>query len=219
MSGGTGYGWRLGSHRWPVVVHFMKIRATSYVSAIATVALVLFLVWAGHVTWHELRQLHRSFEAVQEDAFHLSEHVASSFDDISDIALRFDPRGHPEDRLEFQKQSQDLRQWIRAHQSTTAMPQENELMDQIATAFELYVSQTTEWMNQRTEQRAGVLPAPALERTDKNAAPILDLCEQLKTVEHASQAQFLKDSQGALVWLQELLAVQMGLLVDRKSVV
>jgi signal transduction histidine kinase len=192
----------------------MKIRTRrSYVFALATVMLALFLVWAGRTTWRELRQLHRSFDSLQEDVFHLSEYIDASFDDISDIVLRFDPQAHPEDRAAFQKKSQDLEQWIHARQPSITTLQERELMDKIAEALELYVSQSTKLMDEAAQARRGASLTRRLERTDTNAIPVLNLCEKLKTVEHAAQAQFMEESRRALVWLQELLAAQIGLLV------
>ncbi len=191
----------------------MNRRMRSYGYALATMLLALVLAWAGRVTWLQLRQLHRSFNSLQEDAFHLSEYIDASFDDISDIALRFDPRDHPEDRAEFQNKTRDFQQWLREHRPAVTTPQEGELMDQIAAAFELYVSQTTNWMDARARAGTTAATATTRERMDTNAIPILNLCGRLKAVEHDAQARFLEESRRALVWLQELLAVQMGLLV------
>ena len=190
----------------------MNNRVRSYGYALATVLLALVLVWAGRVTWLELLQLHRSFNSVQEDAFHLSEHIDASFDDICDIAARFDPQNHPEDRAGFQNKTRDFRRWLREHQPTVTTLQEGELMDQIAAAFELYVTQTTNWMDARTRAGTAAPTATARERMNTNAIPLLELCGKLKAVEHDAQARFLEESRRALVWLQELLAVQMGLL-------
>ena len=118
----------MGIHRWPVAVHFMKIRARSYSYALVTIVLALVLGWAGRITWQELRQLHRSFDSVQEDAFHLSDHIDASVDELKDIVLRFDLQRRPEDRAAFQKKSRDLQQWIRAHQPNITTPQGRELV-------------------------------------------------------------------------------------------
>ena len=118
----------------------MKVRVRSYGYALATVVLVLVVGWAGRVTWQELRQLHQSFTSVQADAFHLSEHIEASVRDLNEIVLRFDLRRRPEDRAAFQKKSQDLQQWIRAHQPTVTTPAERELLGQIEAAFDGYLS-------------------------------------------------------------------------------
>ena len=48
---------------------------------------------------------------------------------------------------------------------------------------------------------------------DNKAASILEQCEKLRATEREAQTQFMEDSRRALVWLQELLAVHIGLLV------
>jgi signal transduction histidine kinase len=191
----------------------MKIRARSYGYALVTIVLALVLGWAGRITWQELRQLHRSFDSVQEDAFHLSEHIEASVRDLNEIVLRFDLRRLPEDRAVFRKTSQDLQQWIRAHQPIVTTLKERELTGQIEAAFEVYLSRNIQLMDEPVQ--AGAIPSlqPALEREEDSAAPILDLCAKLKAAERAAQTQFMENSRRALVWLQELLAVQMGLLV------
>lgn len=191
----------------------MNVRVRSYGYALATVLLVLVVGWAGRITWQELRQLHRSFASVQADAFHLSEHIEASVRDLNETVLRFDLRRHAEDRAAFQKESQDLQQWIRAHQPTVSTPQERELMGQIEPAFELYVSLTSKLMDEREQAGTAASPTPVLERVENKAAPILGLCAELKAAERTAQTQFMKDSHRALGWLQQLLIVQLGLLV------
>lgn len=191
----------------------MKIRARSYGYALATIVLALVLGWAGSITWQELRQLHRSFDSVQADAFHLSDHIDASVDDLNDIVQRFNLSGHPEDRAAFQKKSQDLQQWIRTHQSTANTLQERELISQIETAFKLYVSLSTKLMDERAQAATEPSPTSVLKQVDNKAASILEQCEKLRATEREAQTQFMEDSRRALVWLQELLAVHIGLLV------
>ena len=191
----------------------MNVRVRSYGYALASVVLVLVVGWAGRITWQELRQLHRSFASVQADAFHLSEHVEATIRNLNETVLRFDLRRQPEDRAAFQKEGQDLQQWIRAHQPTVTTPEERDLMDQIEAAFEVYLSRTTQLMDERVQAGTAPSPTPVLERVENKAAPILNLCAKLKTAERIAQTQFMKDSHRALGWLQQLFIVSLALLV------
>jgi signal transduction histidine kinase len=191
----------------------MKVRTRSYGYALATIVLALVLAWAGSITWRELRQLHRSFDSVQTDAFHLSDHIDASIDDLNDIVHRFNLSGQSEDRTAFQKKSQDLQQWIHAHQPTITTPEERGLVDRIDGAFRLYVAACTQLMAEDAQAGEKPLPTPALEQVDNKAGAILELCEKLRSAERAAQTRFMEASRRALRWLQELLAVQIGLLV------
>jgi len=191
----------------------MKIQAKSYGYVLATIVLALVLAWAGSVTWRDLRQLHRSFDSLQTDAFHLSDHIDASIDDLNNIVHRFDLSGHSEDRAAFQKKSQDLQQWIRAHRPNITTPKEREWVDQIDAAITLYVSLSTKLMDERAQAGNEPRPASALEQVDNRAASVLKLCEQLRNAERTAQTEFMEASRRALAWLQELLAVQMGLLI------
>lgn len=180
---------------------------------LASLALVLVVGWAGRITWQELRQLYRSFAAGQADAFHLSEHIEASVRGLNETVLRYDLHRQPEERAAFLKESQELQQWIRAHQPTVTTPPERELMEQIEAAFEVYVSRSTRLMEERAQAGAVASPTPVLERVENKAAPVLDLCDKLKTAERAAQVQFMRDSHRALGWLQQLLLVQLALLI------
>ena len=188
----------------------MKAGARFYGYALACVGLMLVVSWAGYVTWQELRQLRQSFAAVQADAFHLSEHIEASIRDVNEIVLRFDLRRQPEDWKTFQKKSHDLQQWMRARQPSITTTEERELVGQIETAFEAYLSRMAD---ERARGEATVAPNLALEQVEKGAASILALCEKLNAAERMAQTQFMKDSLWALGWLQELLIVQLGLLM------
>jgi len=184
----------------------MKIRARSFGYVLATIVLALILGWAGSITWQELRQLHHSFDSVQGDVFHLSDHIDASVDDLNNIVQRSNLRGHPADRAAFLKKSRDLQQWIRTRQPNITTPQERELVDQIDqidTAIRLYVSLSTKLMDERAQAGSGPSPAAALEQVDNKAASILELCEQLRGAERDAQTEFMEHSRGALVWLQE----------------
>lgn len=191
----------------------MNVRRRSFGYVLATVALVLIVLWAGRTTWQELRQLHRGYAAVRADAFHLSEYIEASVRRLNDTMLRFDLRRQPEDRAAFEKDSAELRQWIREHQSTVTTPEEDELLNQIEAAFEVFMSLTMRLMDERAQAGETLSPRPVLERVEEKAAPVLDLCVKLKSAERVAQAQFIQNSRRALGWLQQMLLMQLGLLI------
>ena len=191
----------------------MKIRARSFGYALATVGLVVLFAWTGSIAWQELHQLHRSFDSVQADAFHLSDHIYTSVDGLNDIVQRVDLHAHPEVCATFEKKSLGLQQWIGIHQSTANTPQERDLIRRIAVAFKSYASLSTKLLGERAQAATELAPSPALEQLDSRATALLDLCEKLRSAEQEAQTQFMVDSRHALFWLQKLLAVQMGILV------
>ena len=191
----------------------MKIRARSLGYALATIGLALVLAWAGSITWRELRQLHRSFDLVQADAFHLSDYIDASVADLNDSVHRFNLSGHANDHIAFQKKCQALQDWLRARQPNITTLSQRELTSQLDTSITLYVAHATQLMAEAAPAGKAPSPAAALEQVDHEAASILALCEKLRSAERAAQTQFMEDSRGALRWMQELLAVQIALLV------
>ena len=197
----------------------MNARRRSYGYLLTSIVLALVVGWAGRMTWQDLRQLHRSFTTVQADAFHLSEHIEASIRRLNETVLRFDLHQEAKDRDAFDKESGGLRQWIGTHRSTVTTPQEGELIGQIDAAFAVYTSRTTRLMDERAQAGMPASPTPVLERVENEAAPVLSLCDKLKTAERAAQTQFMQNSQRALGWLQQLLLVQLGLLIVLVSTV
>ena len=191
----------------------MNVRMRPYGFALTIVVLTLVVGWAGRITWQQLRRLHENFDSVQADAFHLSEHVEALVRDLNETMLRFDLRRDPEERAAFQRKSQELQEWIRAHQLTLTTPTERELMGQIEAAFAFYLPQTTRLMDEQAQAGTTPLPPSMLDRVETRAAPILGLCQKLKAAERAAQTQFMINSRRALGWLEQLLVVQLGLLI------
>ncbi len=205
--------WRVGIHHWSVAGHFMKVQARTYRYALAVVMLALVVGWAGRITWQDLRQLHRNFDGMQADAFHLAEHIEASVRHLNATVQRFDLRRNPEDRDAFQKESQELQAWMGAHQTPVTTVKEGELLARLQSAFDLYVALATQLMDERVQAGGTPSPTPVQERVESEAAPVLGLCEELKIAERAAQKQFMKDSHRALGSLQQLLIVQLGLLI------
>ena len=191
----------------------MNVRPRSYGYALATIALLLVVGWVGRHTWQELQQLHRSFLSLEADSFHLSEYVEASVRDLSETVWRFDRRRNPADRAAFQRGSQDLKQWIRVRHDTATTPQQSQLMGKIESAFEVYVSQVTPLLDERTQPGTPPSAISVQESLENTAVPILELCAKLKAAERAAQTQFMRDSQRALAWVQQLLIVALTLLV------
>ena len=169
--------------------------------------------WTGSIAWQELRQLHRSFDSVQADAFHLSDHIDASVEGLNDIVQRVNLGSHPEACATFQKKSRDLQQWIGIQQAAANTAQERDLIRRIAAAFKNYAALSTRLLDERERAGAALSLSSALKQLDNKAAAILDLCETLRSTERDAQTQFMEDSRHALVWLQEWLAVQMVILV------
>ncbi len=191
----------------------MYVRRPSFGYALATVVLVAVVAWAGRITWLELGQLHRGMAAVQADAFHRAEHIEASVRKMKEDVLNFDLDREPVDRTAFGAESRALTEWFQTRQDAVSTPQELDLLRQIETAFDGYVTSMNTLLEERA--RAGAAPSlrSVLERVEEKTAHLLDLCRKLKGAERAAQSQFLKDSHGAVGWVRRLLLVQLALLL------
>jgi len=175
------------------------------VSVFATVFLVLAAGWVCNTTWRELQKIHQSLASSRADDFYLPAHVESIVRQLNDLVLRVKLRGDRADRDAFEKISRDLQQSMTAGQQMLTTPSQRQLLAQIKSGFTAYLSQSEQLMKAEEPGQAAASATSLLSQTENNAAPLLELCEQLKESERAEQLQLMKDSQRALAWIQELL--------------
>lgn len=184
----------------------MNARLQSYSYAIATAVLVLVVGWAGQHTWQELRQLHRGFSSVQIEDVFLARQVEGCIHELNEIVLRANLHRDATEKSRYEKTSADLLAWMNSHKENLSTPEQQESLNQIAAAFAAY-SSSNRWLMDKSMQSSVVA-----EVINSNAAPVLKLCRTLEDSERAEQTQFMNDSQRALAWIQELLAVMLVLL-------
>lgn len=191
----------------------MNARPRFYAYVVITIFLVIIVGWVGSHTWQELRQLHRSFASAEGDDFYVSDHIERSVYNLNEIALKFDLHTNLSDMSTFQTTGQGLQKWIHERQNSLSTKEQCELAAQEFTAVQDYLSATTRLMEERAQKEITASKASLLEQLDANSASILDLSRRLKASERTEQTQFIKDSQRALAWIQQLLLIVLLALV------
>ncbi|MEI7938944.1 MAG: ATP-binding protein [Verrucomicrobiota bacterium] len=186
---------------------------------LAVVLLAGLVGWAARATWHDMKQLRRSYAAVENDAFHLSEYIEASIRDLQETILRFDSRKDPSDRARFLSKGQDLKKWISAHKDPLTTSLEGELMKQIQAAFEVFLARGSTLMDERAETGTASPASTVFDTSESIAAPMLGLCRKLSEAERESLAQFLEESRQSLGWLQRLLLALFVLLLSLAGIV
>lgn len=191
----------------------MNARSRTFVYVLAIVLMALIIGSVSRNTWRELRQLHRSFSSVQPEDYYLPGYVEAMIRDLNDTVLRIDQRHDPTDEKAFGEQSKELAQWIRSHQGTLSTPEQCEAMKEIGDQLEGYISRSDQLIRMSAQAAGAPSKAMQTEIVQSNSAPVLDLCTQLQASERAEQIQFMKESQAALAWIQELLIVVLVMLI------
>src|SRR5947208_8658963 len=188
----------------------VNVKLRLYGFALAVVLLAALVGWAGHSSWHQLKQLRKSFGAVQSESFHLADHVEASILNLNETVLGFDLSKDSADKAHFHKVGAELKRWIRKSSVTT--PRELDLLNKIEVALEAYLARTANLLEERAQ--AGSVPSPkeVLEKVE-NKEQILELCARLKAEERSALDQFVEDSHEALGALQGLLMTLVALVL------
>src|SRR5207247_10884176 len=102
-----------------------------------------------------------------------SEHVERRVLERSERVLRLDLGKSTADKAHFQKESEELKRWIRKYSVTT--PRELDLLNPIEVALEAYLTRTTHLLEDRAQAGSTPSPKEVLEKVE-NKGQILDLC-------------------------------------------
>jgi signal transduction histidine kinase len=189
----------------------IQLRLTGF---LATVVLGALLIgWTERHAWRQTNQLQQRFEAMQSGGFHLADHLEASILKFNNALLRFDLREDPADRARFQKDTEALKVWLAQHRAGSSSADEGELLRQIATAFDDYLTNAFQILEESARIAGPGSPATLFERAEKASNRLLTLAGQLADAQRTSLQSALADSHEALAELKFLLAVSLGLLI------
>ncbi|MCL4178836.1 MAG: hypothetical protein KJ072_13980 [Verrucomicrobia bacterium] len=189
----------------------IQLRLTGF---LATVVLGALLIgWTERHAWRQTNQLQQRFEAMQRGGFHLADHLEAAILKFNNALLRFDLREDPADRARFQKDTEALKVWLAQHRAGSSSAAEGELLRQIATAFDDYLTNAFHILEESARIAGPGSPATLFERAERASNRLLTLAGQLADAQRASLQSALADSHEALAELKFLLAVSLGLLI------
>ncbi len=171
--------------------------------------------WAVRTTWREFRQLRASFAAVESETFHLSDYLEGPIRVLDLAILEHDLRQDEESRAKFITAGKSLREWMSAHADAGGNPGQRELMSRLEAAVQVYLTNGLSLIDGPTRPDG----RPMLELVEKNAAPVLQLCDRLAEAERAALREFIKNTGRSLLWVEGLLLVSLALLVGLGAVV
>lgn len=195
----------------------IKLRLTGF---LATVALGALLIgWTERHAWRQTNQLQQQFEAMQRGGYHLADHLEAVVLSLNNTLLRFDLREDPADWVRFQQDTEALEVWLAQHRAGSSSAEESELLQQITTAFDDYLTNAFQILEESAQIAGPGSPATLFERTEKASSRLLTLARQLADTQRASLQIALADANQALAELQLLLVVSLGLLIVLSIVV
>jgi C4-dicarboxylate-specific signal transduction histidine kinase len=187
----------------------VNVKLRLYGFALAVVLLAALVGWGGNSAWQQLKQLRKTFGAVQSESFHRADHVEASILTLNEAVLRFDVRKDPADLAHFHQESEGLKRWIQTQKPSVTTPLELDLLNQIEVELEAYSTRTTHLLEERAQAGSVLSPKEVLE----NKGQILGLGTKLKAAERAALSQFLEESNEALGALQRLLMPLLALVL------
>jgi signal transduction histidine kinase len=134
---------------------------------------------------------------------------------MNETLLEHDLHRDESSHARFLKQGEELKEWIRAHTDSLPTSEQRDKLAQVEAALQVYLLRGAQLMDDHTTSDG----RPVLEQVEGNAAPLLELCEQMAATERVSLRDFMKTSQRSLAWLEGLLFVSLILVIGLGAVV
>ncbi len=191
----------------------MSFRLQIYAFAAAVTGLAILVAWAGYSAWQELQVLRRNFSMVQTSSFHMAEHIEATLSELSELVLRFESRRAPEVRAAFEKEGQELRNWIEEQKTLVTTSREADLLQEIHRACQGYLEATRGLFHPREDFGAETAGKPLVETLADLSRPVLDLCAELRAAERLALNQFVSQSHQSVATLQGMLGLSVVLVV------
>jgi signal transduction histidine kinase len=188
----------------------IKLRLTGFVATLGLGALLIG--WTERHAWRQTSQLQQRFEAMQRGDFHLADHLEAATLKSNNALLRFDIDEDPADRTRFQQDTEALKVWLAQHRADASSADEGELLRQIATAFDDYLTNAFQILEESAKIAGPGSPAILFARAEKASNRLLTLAGQLANAQRTSLQVALADAQQALAELKVMLAVSLVVL-------
>ncbi len=188
-----------------------KIRVAGFVAGVTAAALLIVSIDTS--IWSRQAQLRQEFEAIKAEKFYLAANFRVGLRQIRATWLDFYFTGDLSDRDAFHHEALRLQQWLRSGEREFLAPSEEGKFQRLEAAYEDFMARLDRLM-----QKSGPKPgregfAAAYEQLRVESQPLLDLCDELVSTEHAEFNKFLGDSDRTLVSLQRLLMLSLLLLI------
>jgi signal transduction histidine kinase len=189
----------------------IQLRLTGF---IATMVLGAILIgWTERYAWRQTDQLQRRFKMMQAGSYHLADQLEASTLKFNDALLRFNLHGDPTEKARFEASARALKDWLRQHLADASNTEERELLEQIETALNSYLTNAFQILEESARSPGTDSSAALFERVEEESKGLLALAARLASAQRASLQVALTDAHQALTELKFLLAISLGLLI------
>lgn len=183
------------------------------------------LAWVTRSTWRQLDRLQREHAAVKSESFYLGVTLRSAIRSLNSKLLQFGLSKENSARDSFEKESSALQGWIDTNRVHLAEVADLRLLRTISLRRDLQVMEQAEGAYHKYLIRTAKLLEPAPPPADldsfeevyaevqSSSRELLQLCDQLVTVQAEGFNDFLSETQRTLLAHQRLLELSSALIL------
>ena len=189
----------------------MKIRLVTFGLAIAV--MVALIAWTAHSSWQRTGELRERFTSVQLESFRIADHIQQEILGLNNAVLRFGLYHNSGDLARFQTGSTNLDRWIDEQRPILSTEQEKQILDQINTNYDYYMSSAREMETQVRSNADSPTRLSDFANFEEQSQRMLNLGFKLASAHRSSMDSFLEDSKKSLSYLRLLLLGSLALLL------
>lgn len=187
----------------------LKFRLITFAAVI--VALAAAIGFAAYASWREVGRLQQRLSTGHLRSFEIADHLQAAVLELHDELLRYDLRQNPQDRTDFERNSEALNRWIDQQKPVLTSARELDLLNKIDALYDVFLAAgTNEWS---TGAATPELHVAYLGKLQQATAGLFDLGHQLADAHRQTLEAAFVESQKSISLLRWVIFGSLALLI------
>ncbi len=200
-------GFRLITRHWPR----WNLRLLIF-AGVVTVALFVIVRIQSNVG-HQMADLKGEFGDIKAEGFYIGVQMRVKLRRLNEQLLASQLSRDPVDVRRFIDEAEQLNRWLKANQATLHTPREREYFEQIKSAYDLYLADTSALLPAVSNPADPAAFTRTYQTLEEKTRPLQDLVERFMFAQQQAFDAFLETSQTTLNSLGQWLMLSLALLL------
>jgi signal transduction histidine kinase len=170
--------------------------------SVTIVAMAALIAWAAKTSWDQFERLHQRMQEESLGSLRLADEFEAKIYQLNFRLLRYGTRGTSTELQLFEREAQELANWLDREKTVRTTPREQSVLGQIGEAYNSYQAAAKKVIATVQQSNDKKLAVEALERAVEASRPLLDLGSALGLASHEAQQQWRKDFRQSVARLE-----------------
>jgi signal transduction histidine kinase len=197
-----------------ITARYPVLSSRSLLAAMITLALLLVIGWIKSNTWNKLDQLERDLAVVEAETFFLGVRLRDGVGRMNGALLRYQlSKADWVEHKYFDATAAELQKILQVNLPRLTTAEEKSAAAEVQAAFQTYLTNCGPFFERTLRAVRRDSSSQVQEQIGAISQPLINLCDNLATIQHQSWGRFLLDTRSALLTLQRLALLSTGMLL------